>query len=63
MKVLKYILDKNLQPPKICGPMRPHRPKAITVGRALAVVKVVFQVNGNSQIFGVCPPKNYRDNL
>ena len=27
------------------------------LGRALAVVKVTLQVNGNSQFFGGCPPK------
>ena len=28
------------------------------LGRALAVVKVTLQVNGNSQFLGVCVPKN-----
>ena len=27
------------------------------LGRALAVVKVTLQVNGNSQFLGFCPPK------
>jgi len=27
------------------------------LGRALAVVKVTLQVNGNTQFSGVCPPK------
>ena len=27
------------------------------LGRALAVVKVTYQVNGNTQFSGVCPPK------
>jgi len=30
------------------------------LGRALAIVKVTLQVNGNSQILGVRPPKTTR---
>ena len=36
-----------------------HQYITAELGRALAVVKVTFQVNGNSQFLGVCPQKNY----
>ena len=34
-----------------------HRPITAELGRALAVVKVTLQVNGNSQFLGVRPSK------